>query len=208
MRPAGGGGICRSTDRRSRDICVVAPRAFSSAWREQIDDAIAADPSVARSLRAAVRDLQANRDVDWEFAHAVSQPWNHRRYDWYDAAAILEVRNLALTGHVGVGKIEVSAPPRRDREAAENQTILATVPGGYEIECAGGAGDSDGRFEWSGVLELGQDLDDGTRQVLQYQRAVSRSRSGTLIRKRRSGTFGAKAAWHDGPTSRRDSCCF
>ena len=142
----------------------MAPRDFSLRWRDHVDDAVAEPNEFAGLLRRTARQLEDGRDADPGFVHAVTQPWGHRRYDFYDAAAVMKVRNLHLLGHIAVARLRVGRGAGRDRDTEENRALLAAIDGGYNVEFAGGPGECDGTFSWSGWLDIGQELDDGTPQ--------------------------------------------
>jgi hypothetical protein len=135
----------------------MAPVLFSIEWKRQVED----DMASGERMQSLYDMLVQLRDSDFASSSgivaAVTQPWGQRGYDWYDAAAVDEVGFLAKAGLLAVVSVPVGATPGKDREQQANQLRLDAIEEPFRASFLGGAGDSDGTFQWDSAIEPATD---------------------------------------------------
>jgi hypothetical protein len=146
----------------------MAPVLFSIEWKRQAEDDMASGERMQSLQDMLVQLRDPTYVASATIVPAITQPWGHRGYDWYDAAAVDEVAFLAKVGLLAVAWVPVGAAPGKDREQPVNQERLNAIAPPFRAAFFGGASDSDGTFEWHSPIELIHQQGDGTEIHLRY----------------------------------------
>lgn len=141
---------------------------FSRAWRDRVDESIAADSDHAAGLFRAIRRLNDPAASARALDDVVSEPWGRRRRDWYDAAAQFEVALELQAGFCVIAYVDLGALPGLDRDEHENQEKLGGLASPFTAWCAGGTGDDDGRLELDQPVQVEHEMQDDERLVVLY----------------------------------------
>jgi hypothetical protein len=145
----------------------VAFKEFSTRWRDQVDERIANDSDRARQLLDQVRRLNSQIEGS-ELDHVVSQPWGRTRWDWYDAAALVEVAEAMQLGFWIMAHVDLDQMPGRDRDETGNQSKLHKLPEPFTATCLSGNADDDGRLEWTQPIEIRHEMHEAEALVVRY----------------------------------------
>ena len=139
----------------------MAPTVFANGWRRTVEERLASGELSVAAIKELLDYISGPDFPHRDLPSTVAQPYGRSQLDLYDAAAFDEVLAFLRGGFLGLGYVELGAPPGKDREVELNNQILSSIPPvGISARFAGGAGDSDGVFEWHRPLPVTQHRED------------------------------------------------